>query len=126
MQETAVCHLDAEMVNGAPTAHIKLVPKSKEVLQSIKQADLWISDATGTPLQQRLVTSMNGDGFAFQRAEARLSTLLKTNPFCHLRPPRERQRHWIAPPFPHCSRDVRPRNHALHHGAPRPMHVMAR
>jgi hypothetical protein len=30
---------------------------------------------------------MNRDNIAFQRAEAGLSTLLKTNPFCHLRSP---------------------------------------
>jgi outer membrane lipoprotein-sorting protein len=56
-----VTWIGSEMVNGQPTEHIKLVPKSPEVRQSIKQADLWISDATGTPLQQRLVTSANGD-----------------------------------------------------------------
>jgi hypothetical protein len=30
---------------------------------------------------------MNRDRIAFQRAEAGLSTLLKTNPICHLRSP---------------------------------------
>lgn len=49
-----------ETLNGQPTTHIKLVPKSKEVLQSIKQADLWLSDA-GTPVQQRILTSAKGD-----------------------------------------------------------------
>jgi outer membrane lipoprotein-sorting protein len=50
-----------ETLNDQATGHIKLVPKSKEVLQNIKQADLWISDATGTPVQQRLFTSGKGD-----------------------------------------------------------------
>jgi outer membrane lipoprotein-sorting protein len=51
----------AETLNGQATSHLKLIPKSKEVLQNIKQADLWISDATGTPVQQRLFTSGKGD-----------------------------------------------------------------
>jgi outer membrane lipoprotein-sorting protein len=50
-----------ETLNGQPTAHIKLVPKSAEVLQSIKQADLWLSQDTGTPVQQRIFTSGGGD-----------------------------------------------------------------
>jgi outer membrane lipoprotein-sorting protein len=50
-----------ETLSGQATSHLKLVPKSKEVLQNIKQADLWISDATGTPVQQRLFTSGKGD-----------------------------------------------------------------
>lgn len=53
--------MGSESLNGQATVHLKLVPKSKEVLQSIKQAELWISEATGTPVQQRLVTSAKGD-----------------------------------------------------------------
>ena len=51
----------AETLNGQPTAHIKLVPKSAEVLQSIKQADLWLSQDAGIPVQQRIFTSGGGD-----------------------------------------------------------------
>jgi outer membrane lipoprotein-sorting protein len=50
-----------ETLNGQPTAHIKLVPKSAEVLQSIKQADLWLSLDAGIPVQQRIFTSGGGD-----------------------------------------------------------------
>jgi outer membrane lipoprotein-sorting protein len=56
-----VSWVGSEKLNGQATSHIKLVPKAKEVLQNIKQAELWISDATGTPVQQRLVTSARGD-----------------------------------------------------------------
>jgi outer membrane lipoprotein-sorting protein len=56
-----VTWVGAETLNGQPTAHIKLVPKSAEVLQSIKQADLWLSLDTGTPVQQRIFTSGGGD-----------------------------------------------------------------
>jgi outer membrane lipoprotein-sorting protein len=56
-----VTWVGAETLAGQATAHIRLVPKAKEVLQNIKQADLWISQATGTPVQQRLTTSAKGD-----------------------------------------------------------------
>src|ERR1019366_10326640 len=35
----------SENVAGQSTSHIQLVPKSKEVLLRLKQADLWISDS---------------------------------------------------------------------------------
>jgi hypothetical protein len=41
------------------------------------------------------------NGVAFQRANAGLSVLLETDPFCHLRPPAD-QLGWLhsnAPPF---------------------------
>lgn len=56
-----VSYIGAEKIDGQPTSHIKLIPKEKEVLQNIKQADLWISDALGCPVQQRLTTSGAGD-----------------------------------------------------------------
>jgi outer membrane lipoprotein-sorting protein len=56
-----VSFVGPETINGQATGHIKLIPKSKEVLQNIRQADLWISDAAGTPVQQRLFTSGTGD-----------------------------------------------------------------
>jgi len=52
-------------VNGQATSHLKLVPKSKEVLQQLKQADLWISDSLGSPVQQKLLTSAAGDFTVF-------------------------------------------------------------
>ena len=50
----------SENVAGQSTSHIQLVPKSKEVLLRLKQADLWISDS-GLPLQQKFLTSSAGD-----------------------------------------------------------------
>jgi outer membrane lipoprotein carrier protein len=43
-----------ETINGEPAQHLSLIPKSKEVLQHLKQVDLWISDRTGYPVQQKL------------------------------------------------------------------------
>jgi outer membrane lipoprotein-sorting protein len=50
-----------ENIDGKPTTHIQLLPKSKEVLRRLKRADLWISDATGLPIQQQLFLAASGD-----------------------------------------------------------------
>lgn len=56
-----VSWIGPDTLNGQPVSHIKLVPRSKEVLQNMKQADLWISNSGGYPLQQRILTSASGD-----------------------------------------------------------------
>jgi outer membrane lipoprotein-sorting protein len=59
-----VTYAGAENIGGQPTSHIKLVPKSKDVLQRLKQAELWIADSpplAGLPLQQKFTTSGAGD-----------------------------------------------------------------
>jgi outer membrane lipoprotein-sorting protein len=42
-----------EPVNGEKATRIVLIPKSKEILQSVKKCDLWISDK-GITLQQKI------------------------------------------------------------------------
>ncbi len=56
-----VSWVGAEMLNGQAVSRIRLVPKSKEVLQNMKQADLWLSNTGGYPIQQRVLTSTSGD-----------------------------------------------------------------
>jgi outer membrane lipoprotein-sorting protein len=56
-----VTWVGAENIEGQPASHIQLIPKSKEVLQRLKKAELWISDSTGLPVQQRFFTSASGD-----------------------------------------------------------------
>ena len=56
-----VSWIGTESINGKPAGHIQLIPKSKEVLQRLKKAELWIDDASGVPVQQRFVTSASGD-----------------------------------------------------------------
>jgi outer membrane lipoprotein-sorting protein len=51
----------AENIDGKATSHIELIPKSKDVLQRLKKAELWIADSNGMPAQQRFVTSASGD-----------------------------------------------------------------
>ncbi|MDE3198173.1 MAG: outer membrane lipoprotein carrier protein LolA [Acidobacteriota bacterium] len=56
-----VTWIGPETIDGKPTGHLKLIPKSAEMKQRFQQAELWISDALGVPLQQKFVTSKTGD-----------------------------------------------------------------
>lgn len=56
-----ISYAGQEEISGQKTDHIELVPKSPEVLQKLKKAELWISQASGLPLQQKFVTSAGGD-----------------------------------------------------------------
>lgn len=44
----------ADTIVGQKTVRLELTPKSKETLQHLKKVDLWISDATGVAVQQKL------------------------------------------------------------------------
>src|SRR6266478_5465538 len=83
------------------------------------------------------LASMNCDSVSFQRAEARLSTLLKTNPFCHLRPPGKgsvirSRRHFIivavmsVPAIMHCIMERRDQCMSLRDHAVRPRNIANR
>lgn len=50
-----------EKIGADDVWRLQLVPKSKEVLQRLKKAELWISFNTGLPAQQKFVTSASGD-----------------------------------------------------------------
>jgi outer membrane lipoprotein-sorting protein len=50
-----------ETLGTANTWHLQLIPKSKDVLQHLKKAELWIDETTGLPAQQKFVTSSTGD-----------------------------------------------------------------
>ena len=56
-----VTWVGSESVDGKPVSHIRLIPKSKDVLAKLRQADLWISDTLGLPLQQKITTNSAGD-----------------------------------------------------------------
>jgi outer membrane lipoprotein-sorting protein len=45
-------YLGSEIVAGQGTAHLELIPKSKDVLQHLSKVELWISDS-GYPAQQK-------------------------------------------------------------------------
>ena len=54
-------YIGQETVAGVATSHLKLIPKSAEVLKILKVAELWMDDATGQPVQQKFSTSSSGD-----------------------------------------------------------------
>ena len=43
----------AETIAGERSTRLELAPKSPEVLQHLTKVDLWLSDATGYPVQQK-------------------------------------------------------------------------
>jgi len=47
--------LSQDTVGGQATTHLQLIPRSKEALNYVKRMDLWISDATGYPVQEKLL-----------------------------------------------------------------------
>jgi len=49
-----------EEVEGRGTTRLRLIPRSKEALNYVKTMDLWISDATGYPVQEK-VNQPSGD-----------------------------------------------------------------
>jgi outer membrane lipoprotein-sorting protein len=46
--------LGVETVNGEKAARLELIPKSQQVLQQFPRIELWISEAKGYPVQQKL------------------------------------------------------------------------
>jgi len=62
--------------NGQDTWHLQLIPKSKDVLQHLKKAELWIGEMTGLPVQQRLVTSSSGDFMLITYSNVKFNTTL--------------------------------------------------
>lgn len=50
-----------EPIDGTNAWHLQLVPKSKDVLQHLKKAELWIGETSGLPLQQKFILSSTGD-----------------------------------------------------------------
>jgi outer membrane lipoprotein-sorting protein len=62
-----------EKVGTESTWHLQLIPKSIEVLQRLKKAELWISESNGLPAQQRFVTSTTGDFMLVTYTNVRLN-----------------------------------------------------
>ena len=57
----AVSFMGTEKVGSDTTWHLQLVPKSPEELKYLKKAELWISQSSGLPAQEKLYTSASGD-----------------------------------------------------------------
>ena len=50
----AIRYIGAETVVGQKTAHIELTPKDKDLQQQLRSIELWIADASGLAVQQKL------------------------------------------------------------------------
>src|SRR5882762_6470969 len=50
----SIRELGDDTVNGQKTIRLELIPKAKEVLQQFPKIELWISEKTGYPVQQKL------------------------------------------------------------------------
>ena len=50
-----VSYIGSATVEGQHAVELKLVPKSKDVQARLTQADLWISDTFGVPVQQKFL-----------------------------------------------------------------------
>lgn len=50
----SIRELGEDTVNGQKTMRLELIPKAKEVLQQFPRIELWISEKTGYPVQQKL------------------------------------------------------------------------
>jgi outer membrane lipoprotein-sorting protein len=74
-----VSWVGAEKIDGQQTSHIQLIPKSKDVLQRIKKAELWMSDATGLPVRERFTTSSTGDFMLFNYTNVKFNPPLSDN-----------------------------------------------
>jgi outer membrane lipoprotein-sorting protein len=77
--EYDVSWVGAEKIDGQQTSHIQLLPKSKEVLQRLKKAELWIADGSGLPAQQRFITSAAGDFMLVDYANVKFNPPLSEN-----------------------------------------------
>jgi outer membrane lipoprotein-sorting protein len=77
--EYEVSWVGGEKIDGQPTSHIQLIPKSKDVLQRLKRAELWMADGSGLPAQQRFVTSATGDFMLVGYANVKFNPPLSDN-----------------------------------------------
>jgi outer membrane lipoprotein-sorting protein len=66
-------YLGEENVGGMNTAHLELIPKSKEVLQQLSKLELWLQETGAYPVQQK-ITQRGGDYHLFTYTGVKLNT----------------------------------------------------
>ncbi|MBI2680931.1 MAG: outer-membrane lipoprotein carrier protein LolA, partial [Candidatus Solibacter usitatus] len=66
-------YLGEENVGGMNTAHLELIPKSKEVLQQLSKLELWLHETGAYPVQQK-ITQRGGDYHLFTYTSVNLNT----------------------------------------------------
>ena len=72
--------LGAEPVNGQKATRLELIPKSKQVLQQFPKIEMWISDATGYPIQQKFFQT-GGDYTLFTYSDESINPSLPDSAF---------------------------------------------
>jgi outer membrane lipoprotein-sorting protein len=72
-------YVGAEKIDGQSVWHIRLIPKSKEMLDRVKEAELWISDSLGLPLQQRLTPPSTGNYNQFKYSNIKVNPSISEN-----------------------------------------------
>ena len=55
-----ITSLGSETINSEPATHLQLIPKSPQMLKNIRKVELWLSDRTGYPVQEK-VFQASGD-----------------------------------------------------------------
>src|SRR5438067_10619454 len=86
----AIRELGAEAVNGVQTSRLELIPKSKQVLQQFLKIELWMSDATGYPVQEKFYKT-GGDYTIITYSDVAINPTLPDSVF-KLNPPKGVQR----------------------------------
>ena len=82
-----VSYVGPATVEGQHAAELKLTPKSKEVQGKLTQAELWISDAFGVPVQQKFLYP-GGNYTLFTYSNLRLMPTLPDRDL-QLKPPKD-------------------------------------
>src|SRR5258708_22894867 len=72
--------LGAETANGQKAMRLELIPKSKEVLKQLPRIELWISAATGYPVQEKLHQT-GGDYMLATYSDVVINPRLPDSPF---------------------------------------------
>ena len=79
-----------EQMNGEKVTRLELIPKSEKVLQQFPKIELWISDATGYPVQEKFFQS-GGDYTLIVYSDVTINPSLPDSSF-KLNPPKGVQR----------------------------------
>jgi outer membrane lipoprotein-sorting protein len=86
----AIRELGVEPMNGVQTSRLELIPKSKQVLRLFLKIELWVSDATGYPVQDKFYKT-GGDYMIITYSDVTLNPTLPDSAF-KLNPPKGVQR----------------------------------
>lgn len=74
----ALKKLGEEPINGKKCTRLELIPKSAKVLEHIKKVELWIGDAEGYPLQQKIFQPSN-DTMTISYSDIEIASALDAN-----------------------------------------------